>query len=219
MLSLDGLLGMGEVPGRSSTVSRMEDLGKADVIVVIGANPTESAPVVGYEIKRGVRVRGAVLIVIDPFKIKLTKYAKLWINLKVNTDELLLLSFMSFMLGLKDLHKKPTDTVRKKIKDIEKKVKKLVIVDAEKKTGVSSESIKNAAALFLSAERRALVFGNGIAQQSGGAALVKMIFAVGSLAELLTKRKTTLFPLLYHSNALGSFHMGACMRKPEVIFS
>jgi formate dehydrogenase alpha subunit len=220
MIYMDNLInGMIEALGTTDSHRSIENLEHADVVMVIGANPTETAPIVGYGIKRGVRKGTTSLILIDPIKIKLSKHARLWINPKVNTDELLLISLIRSMLAEKGLHKKSSDADSKKIKDIEKRVKKYSITDVEKKTGVSPESLKKAAALFLSAERRALIFGNGIMQQKGGKELIKILCTIGSLAEILTKKKTTIFPLLYQSNALGSYQMGACMQRPEIIFS
>ena len=218
MIYMDSLTdGMSEAP--AGIFSSMEDLENADVVIVIGANPTDTAPVVGYGIKRSVQKDTASLILIDPVKIKLSTHASLRINPKINTDELILISLISYMMAEKGLHKKPSDADSKKIKDIEKRIKKYSIKDTEKKTGVPSESLKKAAALFLSAERRALVFGNGIMQQKGGKNLVKILITLCSLAELLTKKKTTIFPLLYQSNALGSHQMGVCMQRPETMVS
>ena len=47
---------------------------KADVIIVVGANPTEGHPVFASQLKRRLR-QGAKLIVIDPREIALVAHA------------------------------------------------------------------------------------------------------------------------------------------------
>ena len=62
---------IGEIPG-------------AEVLFVIGANPTEAHPIIGLKIKEAVR-NGAVLIVADPRKIWLTKIAKIHLPIRPGT--------------------------------------------------------------------------------------------------------------------------------------
>ena len=56
--------------GESAGTQTFESVSKADVIIVMGANPTEAHPVFGSRLKRRLR-QGAKLIVIDPRKIEL----------------------------------------------------------------------------------------------------------------------------------------------------
>ena len=63
---------IGEIPG-------------AEVLLVIGANPTEAHPIIGLKIKEAVR-NGAALIVADPRKIWLTKIARIHLPIRPGTD-------------------------------------------------------------------------------------------------------------------------------------
>lgn len=56
-----------------------------EVIFLIGANTTEAHPVTGYRIKQAVR-NGRKLIVADPRKIELAKYADIWLRQRPGTD-------------------------------------------------------------------------------------------------------------------------------------
>ena len=68
--------GMMETLGASAATNSIEDIDVAKLIMVVGANPTESHPVVGARIKRAHR-RGVPLIVIDPRRIELARLADL----------------------------------------------------------------------------------------------------------------------------------------------
>ena len=79
--------GMMETIGASAATNSIHDLDLAKLILVVGANPTESHPVIGARIKQAVR-RGAALIVIDPRRTELARLADLHLqrNCPVRTN-------------------------------------------------------------------------------------------------------------------------------------
>jgi formate dehydrogenase alpha subunit len=96
---------MEETVGFVGPGGSIQDFEDAEAILVIGANPTETAPIVGYSIKRAVRKKQAALIVIDPLEIKLTKYANLWLRPMIGMDEILLLGFLGLLIENKSFQK------------------------------------------------------------------------------------------------------------------
>ena len=64
--------GLKQTFGESSGTQDFDSVMKADVIMVIGANPTDGHPVFGSQMKKRLR-QGAKLIVIDPREIDLLK--------------------------------------------------------------------------------------------------------------------------------------------------
>ena len=64
--------GLGQAFGTSAGTQDFESVDQADVILVIGANPTDAHPVFGSRIKRRLR-NGAALIVADPRRIELVR--------------------------------------------------------------------------------------------------------------------------------------------------
>ena len=210
--------GMEETVGFVGTSAATKDLEEADAILLIGANPTETAPIVGYSIKRGVRQKQTALIVIDPRKTKLSHYAKIWLQPFVGNDEMLLLAFLHLLL-LRE-HGEEGGTGRDNtLEKLRERVAHFNFAGVEKKTGVSLERLKKAVVLFCSAEKRAIVFGNGVMQQSRSDVLVKLLCTIGSAAGILQKERTILFPLIKESNALGCFQMGLKSDlPPETLF-
>lgn len=63
----------------------IEELADSNLIIVTGSNTTEAHPVISLRMKRAVR-KGAKLIVIDPRKIELTRWADRHVQIKVGTD-------------------------------------------------------------------------------------------------------------------------------------
>jgi len=82
-------------PGITYTLN---DLTGTDLILVVGAEPAASAPLINYEIKRAVKLHGAKLILIDPRKTKLTLFADCWLRPEVDTDLMLLNSLAKVII-------------------------------------------------------------------------------------------------------------------------
>ena len=208
--------GMEETLGFVGTKNSIKDLREAEAVLLIGANPTETAPVVGYNIKRGVRKGHTSLIVIDPVEIKLSTYARLWLRPFVGSDEVLILAFLQLLLENKSFKEVLSDGDMKSLEEIRKSIKHFSLEDVEKKTGVPLDSLKEAVHLFSSAKKRAIVFGSGVIEQPGGKNLVKILCTIGSIFGLFKKEETMMFPLIKQSNAMGCFHMGLINGKPPV---
>src|SRR5690625_2525062 len=66
--------GLGQTFGTSAGTQDFDSVDHADVILVIGANPTDAHPVFGSRMKKRIR-EGARLIVVDPRRIDLVKTA------------------------------------------------------------------------------------------------------------------------------------------------
>ncbi len=66
--------GLGQTFGTSAGTQTFKSVDKADVVLVIGANPTDAHPVFASRLKRRLR-QGARLIVIDPRRIELVRSA------------------------------------------------------------------------------------------------------------------------------------------------
>ena len=65
--------------------NRLADLENAEVILVVGADPSHSVPVVSYYLKRAIR-QGIPVIVVDPRKTELASNASIWLSIKPQTD-------------------------------------------------------------------------------------------------------------------------------------
>ncbi len=63
----------------------IEELSGTDFLLVTGSNTTEAHPVISLRMKRAVK-NGAKLVVVDPRKIELTKWATRHVQIRVGTD-------------------------------------------------------------------------------------------------------------------------------------
>ena len=79
------------------------EIERTNAMFVIGSNTTENHPIIALRMKKAVQ-NGAKLIVADPRKIPLVKFAHLWLRHKPGTDIALINSMMHVILkdGLED---------------------------------------------------------------------------------------------------------------------
>ena len=67
----------------TNSMSEIED---TDLILITGSNTAESHPIIGRMVKRAADRKRAKLIIIDPRKVELVKFAHLWLRPRPGTD-------------------------------------------------------------------------------------------------------------------------------------
>ena len=183
------------------------EIAENEALLVIGSNTTENHPIIGLRMKEAV-AKGAKLIVADPRKIPLVKFATLWLRHRPGTDAVLLNSIMHVILaeGLED--KEFINARTEGYEDFVKSLKSFTPEFGEKTTGVPAEDIRAAARIYGSAKNAGIYYAMGITQHSMG---TNNVHAVGNLA-LLTgnvgKRAAGVNPLRGQNNVQGACDMG-----------
>jgi len=175
-------------------IASQADLGAADCVVVIGADPSQkgqSLQEIDVMIRRRAQA-GAKIIVVNPDKIGLTTHVNaIHLELKPGTDTALLAGVMSAALA---------EGLTAKQKDFEALKKALVAADqASSVSGVPVEKIVEAAKVYAAAKQPVVIFGTGISA-SEDASLQAL-----NLANL---KNAGVMPLLLEANALGVMQMG-----------
>ncbi len=198
--------GLGSSIGFVGTTTHLSALEQSGVIIVIGANPTSSAPIVGYAIKRAVKYRGAKLILIDPRQTELSPFACFRLRPHVGTDVALLNSLARVIIdeGLLDEEyvTRRTDGFEVFVETLEQYSSEC----AEAITGVPAEEIRAVARQYAKATQPAIVYGTGITQQRGGTNTVR---AIANLA-ILTGHigRGGMYALQRENNGQGACDMG-----------
>ncbi len=188
----------------TNSVAEIED---AKALLVIGSNTTENHPIIGLRMKEATR-RGAKLIVADPRRIALVKFATLWLRQKPGTDSVLLNSIMHVILekGLED--KTFINERTEGFEEFASSLKDFTPEFGEQVTGVPAEDIKKAARIFASAENAGIYYAMGITQHVMG---TNNVHAVGNLAMLtgnVGKHGAGVNPLRGQNNVQGACDMG-----------
>lgn len=201
------MAGLSTAFGSGAMSNSIKEIVNAQVLFVIGSNTTEAHPDVAIHMKRAVR-NGAKLIVADPRRIPLVKFAHLWLRLRPGTDIALLSSIMHVILK-ENLHDKAF--IQEKTKGFDEFVKGLegfTPEHGEKITGVPREDIIEAAHIYASADNAGIYYTLGITQHTHG---TKNVFSVANLALLtgnLGKPSAGVNPLRGQNNVQGACDMG-----------
>ena len=203
-----GRVGLGWTLGSPGTTNSVDDLEESEVILVIGANPTSSAPIVGYAIKRAVRYKGAKLLLVDPQQTKLSSFVHLWLRPKIGTDVALINGLARVIVaeGLLD-----EEFVASRTDNFEALSKGLEIYTpeyVEEVSGVSSEDVLHAARLFAGVNQASIVYGNGITQYVTGTDSVMALANLAMLTANIGRRGAGIYALQRDSNGQGACGMG-----------
>lgn len=200
--------GLGWNLGSPGTTGTLENLEQSDVILVVGADPTSSAPLVGYAIKRAVKNRGARLLLVDPRRTKLSAFACLRLKLKVGTDVALLnglaRSIVEENLLDEEFVTRRTDNFEAFRQGLEPYTPELV----EQITGVPGQELSSAARIFATAKQASIVFGTGLTRQAAGTDGVMALANLAMLTGNIGHGSGGVYALQDDCNGQGACDMG-----------
>jgi len=201
-------VGLGSSLGFSGTTNYLSDLEQSELILVIGADPSSSAPAVGYAIKRAVKQRGVKLLLIDPRQTKLSLFAHLWLRPEVGTDVALINGLAKVIIdeGLLD-----EAFVARRTDNFEafgESLKRYTPEYVEKITGIKGQEIRAAAQLYAEASRAAIVYGTGITQHTGGTDGVEALANLALLTGNIGRKGGGMYAMQRENNGQGACDMG-----------
>ncbi|MBI1398285.1 MAG: formate dehydrogenase subunit alpha [Betaproteobacteria bacterium] len=202
--------------GESAGTQAFDSVEKSDVIMVIGANPTDGHPVFGSRMKRRLR-EGAKLIVIDPRTIDLVRSphvsASYHLKLRPGTN-VAVVNALAHVVMTEGLWNESFVEARcdghafAKWRDF--------IVDPqnspealESETGVPAEQIRGAARLFATGGNAAIYYGLGVTEHSQGSTMVMGIANLAMATGNIGREGVGVNPLRGQNNVQGSCDMGS----------
>ncbi|MHB1646028.1 MAG: formate dehydrogenase subunit delta [bacterium] len=207
---------LGTAFGAGAGTQDLSSMFKSDLIMIIGANPTEAHPVVGAFIRKMAR-KGADLIVIDPRITEVAKSphvkAKFHLRPKPGTNVALLNAF-AYTIIKEGLLKQ--DFIKDRC-DIESfnLWEDFILNDnnspeaAEVITGVAAKEIKEAAMLYARAKNAAIFYGLGVTEHLQGSTGVLAIANLAMLTGNIGREGVGVSPLRGQNNVQGAADMGA----------
>jgi len=181
---------------------------KADVILITGSNTTENHPVLSSYVKRAVTRKGAKLIVVDPRRIKITRFANKWLRPNLGTDVVWINALMHVIIK-ENLYAKEYVAARTEgFEELQKVVEKYTPEYAAQITGIPAQQIIDAARLYAGAERGSILYCMGITQHTTGTDNVKSLANLAMLCGNLGIEGGGVNPLRGQNNVQGACDMG-----------
>ena len=181
---------------------------KADVILITGSNTTENHPVLSSYAKRAVTQKGAKMIVVDPRRIKITRFADKWLRQNLGTD-VAWINGMIHVIIKENLHAQDyIDSRTEGFEEVKKTVEKYTPEYVEEITGIAAQDLIDAARLYAGAEHGSILYCMGITQHTTGTDNVKSLANLAMLCGNLGIEGGGVNPLRGQNNVQGACDMG-----------
>ena len=208
--------GLKQTLGESAGTQTFDSVMHSDVIMVIGANPSDAHPVFASRMKRRLR-QGAKLIVIDPRATDLVSSphirADYHLALRPGTNTALLSALAHVIVteGLVD-----EDYIQSRCEADSFDAWKAFAMRPENSpehmaevTGVPAEQIRGAARLYATGGRAAIYYGLGVTEHSQGSTTVMAIANLAMATGNIGAEGVGVNPLRGQNNVQGSCDMGS----------
>jgi formate dehydrogenase major subunit len=193
--------------GSGAVSNPVMDVTKAEVVIVIGANPTVNHPVAATWIKNAVR-NGTKLIVIDPRRSDLSRLAHRHLQFKPDTDVALLNAMMHVIVheGLVDQAFIDSRTVG--YAALKANVDGYSPERMAPLCGIDADTIRHVARLYASSKSSMILWGMGISQHIHGTDNARCLIALALMTGQIGRPGTGLHPLRGQNNVQGASDAG-----------
>ncbi len=208
--------GLNQTFGTSAGTQDFDSVEHSDVVMVIGANPTDGHPVFGSRLRKRLR-QGAKLIVIDPRRIDLVRSPHIeaahHLALRPGTNVAIMTALAHVIVteGLQDdafiRERCENEEFRDWVEFVSQPQYSPEAV--ELLTGVPAEEVRGAARLFATGGNGAIYYGLGVTEHSQGSTTVMAIANLAMVTGNIGRKGVGVNPLRGQNNVQGSCDMGS----------
>ena len=187
--------------------NQVRDVANAEVLFVIGANPTMNHPVAATWMKNAAK-RGATLIVADPRRSDLSRHATYYLQFNPDTDVALLNALLHVIVeeGLAD-----ASFVRDRTSGYEALAENVRTFSPEAMApicGVDAQTIREVARVYATSAGSMIFWGMGISQHVHGTDNARCLIALALSTGQIGKPGSGLHPLRGQNNVQGASDSG-----------
>ncbi len=195
------------VLGTSRATATRNDLATADLILVMGANVTDSNPVLSLAVIKAIR-EGRTVIVVDPRTTDLARRAKIHLANRPGTDLAVLRGLLAHMLSLGLEDKAPAASSNEGYADLLASLQGVDIYAEAELAGVDAASLRAAAEAYGRAESAVVVLGSGVLEGPEAAEVTAAVADLALLGGNMGRVGTGIIPLYASANSQGLKDMG-----------
>ena len=180
----------------------------AEVIVIIGANPTVNHPVAATFIKNAVKERGAKLIIMDPRRQVLSRHAYRHLAFKPGSDVAMLNAMLNVIIeeGLTDQQYIAGYT--ENFDALKERIREFTPERMEKVCGIPAETLREVARLYARSRASIIFWGMGVSQHVHGTDNSRCLIALALTTGQIGRPGTGLHPLRGQNNVQGASDAG-----------
>src|SRR5579871_6162492 len=203
----------------SSVAALMEGIGSAavtatfnqcrnsDVIIVIGANPTENHPVAATFFKQAAK-RGAKLIVMDPRGQALKRHATHMLQFRNGTDVAMLNALLNVIITEELYDRQYVQTFTEGFPQLAEHIKDFTPEQMAPICGIDADTLRTVARTYARARSAMIFWGMGISQHTHGTDNARCLIALALICGHVGRPGTGLHPLRGQNNVQGASDAG-----------
>lgn len=198
---------LSKVFGSGAMTNSIEEIDDLDVIFIIGSNTKETHPVIANRMIKAYR-KGAKIVVADPRRVSMVRFAEFFLNHRPNTDVALLNAMAKVILEEGLYNREFVESKTEGLDDYAKHLRNYSLEQAESITGVKKQDIIRASRLYGSAKNGGIFFSVGLTQQTSG---MDNVYALSNLVLLtgnIGRKSTGIYPLRGQNNTQGATDAG-----------
>ena len=193
--------------GSGAVSNPVNDVEHADLIFVIGSNPTTNHPVAATWMKNAAK-RGTRIVLADPRRTELSRQAWRTLQFNADTDVAMLNAMLHTIIdeGLADL-----DFVARRVENFEALKKNVEGYSPEAMApicGIPAEALREVARAYATAKSAMILWGMGISQHVHGTDNARCLIALASVTGQIGKPGSGLHPLRGQNNVQGASDAG-----------
>ena len=193
--------------GSGAVSNQVSDVAKAEVIFLIGANPTSNHPVAATWIKNAAK-KGAKLVVLDPRRNDLYRHAWRYLQFRPDMD-VAMLNAMIYTIIEEDLVNE--EFIKNRTHNYEALKENAKEFSPEKMAplcGIPAETLREVARAYATSKASIILWGMGISQHVHGTDNARCLIALTLMTGQVGKPGSGLHPLRGQNNVQGASDAG-----------
>ncbi|MFL5041928.1 MAG: molybdopterin-dependent oxidoreductase, partial [Xanthobacteraceae bacterium] len=193
--------------GSGAVSATFNECKNSEVIVVIGANPTENHPVAATFFKQAAK-RGAELIVMDPRCQALKRHATHMLQFKSGTDVAMLNAILNTIVSEKLYDEQYIQTYVEGFGPFAESIKEFTPEEMAPICGIEADVLRTVARKFARAKSAIIFWGMGVSQHTHGTDNARCLIALSLICGQIGRPGTGLHPLRGQNNVQGASDAG-----------
>ncbi|BAT60406.1 putative formate dehydrogenase [Variibacter gotjawalensis] len=193
--------------GSAAVTATFNECKNSDVIVVIGANPTENHPVAATFFKQAAK-RGTKLIIMDPRGTAMKRHAWKMMQFKNGTDVAMLNGLLNVIITEKLYDQQYVQTYTEDFEKLAESVKPFTPEEMSPICGIEPDVLREVARTFARAESAIIFWGMGVSQHTHGTDNARCLIALSLICGQVGRPGTGLHPLRGQNNVQGASDAG-----------
>ncbi len=194
--------------GVKGATGKLEDLLESSAVLVIGIDPLEETPALGWKVKAAARRYDSKVIVANSRGTSLDRFARVKLQIRPYSESDLILGMMKIILDLDLWDRKFVRDQTANFLPMKKLLDKISLKGILRRTGITAETLHEAARIFAEAPEGSIIFGGDVILQEDGLQCVMNLVNLALLTGNMGRPKSGIYPIFEKGNIAGLCDMG-----------